>query len=62
MPAGAGRNPRTGTAVDVAEKYVPFFKTGKELRQKLNLAAKAQAVAAAQAAAAQAAAKSSGEA
>lgn len=49
-PARTGRNPRTGTAVDVAEKYVPFFKTGKELRQKLNLAAKAQAQAQATAA------------
>jgi integration host factor subunit beta len=39
-PARTGRNPRTGTAVDVQEKFVPFFKTGKELRQKLNLSAK----------------------
>ena len=31
-----GRNPRTGEAVQVAEKYVPFFKTGKELRERLN--------------------------
>jgi integration host factor subunit beta len=31
-----GRNPRTGEAVSVAAKYVPFFKTGKELREKLN--------------------------
>ncbi len=31
-----GRNPRTGTAVRVAEKFVPFFKTGKELRERLN--------------------------
>jgi integration host factor subunit beta len=30
------RNPRTGEAVYVAEKHVPFFKTGKELRQRLN--------------------------
>ncbi|WP_300295416.1 integration host factor subunit beta [Ferrovibrio sp.] len=36
-PARTGRNPRTGAAVDVQEKFVPFFKTGKELRQKLNL-------------------------
>lgn len=33
-----GRNPRTGEAVQVAEKAVPFFKTGKELREKLNSA------------------------
>lgn len=39
-PARTGRNPRTGTAVEVQEKFVPFFKTGKELRQKLNLTGK----------------------
>ncbi len=31
-----GRNPRTGAAVKVDEKVVPAFKTGKELRLKLN--------------------------
>ena len=31
-----GRNPRTGAAVPVQEKFVPFFKTGKELRERLN--------------------------
>ena len=31
-----GRNPRTGTRVAVTEKFVPFFKTGKELRERLN--------------------------
>ena len=31
-----GRNPRTGASVSVSEKFVPFFKTGKELREKLN--------------------------
>jgi len=31
-----GRNPRTGTAVEVDEKHVPFFKTGKLLRDRLN--------------------------
>ena len=31
-----GRNPRTGEAVEVDEKWVPFFKTGKELRARLN--------------------------
>ena len=35
-PPRAGRNPRTGEAVDVDEKWVPFFKTGKELRERLN--------------------------
>jgi integration host factor subunit beta len=34
--ARVGRNPRTGTAVAVSEKYLPFFKTGKELRERLN--------------------------
>lgn len=31
-----GRNPRTGQQVAVAEKSVPFFKTGKEMRERLN--------------------------
>ena len=31
-----GRNPRTGDSVEVDEKYVPFFKTGKRLRDRLN--------------------------
>jgi integration host factor subunit beta len=31
-----GRNPRTGETVTVAAKRVPFFKPGKELRQKVN--------------------------
>ncbi len=31
-----GRNPRTGEAVHVGEKYIPFFKTGKVLRGRLN--------------------------
>jgi integration host factor subunit beta len=31
-----GRNPRTGESVPVEEKYVPFFKTGKLLRDRLN--------------------------
>ena len=35
-PARTGRNPRTGESVDVEEKWVPFFKTGKELRERLN--------------------------
>jgi integration host factor subunit beta len=34
--ARMGRNPRTGEAVPVPEKRVPFFKTGKELRERLN--------------------------
>jgi len=35
-PARTGRNPRTGEPVHVEEKSVPFFKTGKELRERLN--------------------------
>ncbi len=35
-PARIGRNPRTGDKVQVEEKWVPFFKTGKELRLRLN--------------------------
>jgi integration host factor subunit beta len=31
-----GRNPRTGVAVRVAKKAVPYFKTGKEMRARLN--------------------------
>jgi integration host factor subunit beta len=34
--ARQGRNPRTGETVFVEEKFVPFFKTGKELRERLN--------------------------
>ncbi|ARJ68359.1 integration host factor subunit beta [Paracoccus contaminans] len=34
--ARTGRNPRTGEAVQVEQKYVPFFKTGKLLRDRLN--------------------------
>ena len=32
-----GRNPRTGEAVAVCEKTIPVFKTGKEMRKRLNL-------------------------
>ena len=35
-PARVGRNPRTGAKVAVAEKTVPFFKMGKEMRERLN--------------------------
>ncbi|WP_438727546.1 integration host factor subunit beta [Parasphingorhabdus sp. DH2-15] len=31
-----GRNPRTGEAVDVPSKRVPYFKPGKEMRERLN--------------------------
>ena len=34
--ARRGRNPRTGAAVDVPSKRVPYFKAGKEIRGRLN--------------------------
>ncbi len=34
--ARIGRNPRTGAAVQVADKHIPFFKTGKLLRERMN--------------------------
>jgi integration host factor subunit beta len=34
--ARLGRNPRTGDSVHVEEKHIPFFKTGKQLRERLN--------------------------
>ncbi|AWM78662.1 MULTISPECIES: integration host factor subunit beta [Phenylobacterium] len=34
--ARSGRNPRTGESVSVRAKHVPFFKSGKELRVRLN--------------------------
>jgi integration host factor subunit beta len=34
--ARTGRNPRTGEAVPVNEKVAPFFKAGKELRERVN--------------------------
>lgn len=35
--ARTGRNPRTGEAVKVAAKRVPYFKPGKEMRARLNM-------------------------
>ena len=35
--ARSGRNPRTGEAVSVCEKVIPVFKTGKDMRKRLNL-------------------------
>jgi integration host factor subunit beta len=34
--ARVGRNPRTGEMVQVAAKHLPYFKTGKELRERIN--------------------------
>ncbi|XOZ34684.1 integration host factor subunit beta [Halomonadaceae bacterium KBTZ08] len=36
-----GRNPKTGESVNLPEKYVPHFKPGKELREKVNDSMKA---------------------
>lgn len=41
--ARTGRNPRTGAAVAVVEKIVPFFKAGKELRERVNRGTPARA-------------------
>jgi integration host factor subunit beta len=35
--ARVGRNPRTGASVEVDAKRVPYFKPGKEMRERLNL-------------------------
>ncbi|MFC1834637.1 HU family DNA-binding protein [Thermodesulfobacteriota bacterium] len=32
-----GRNPKTGEKIEVKSKHLPFFKTGKELREKINV-------------------------
>jgi integration host factor subunit beta len=36
-PARQGRNPKTGETVALAGKYVPHFKPGKELRERVNM-------------------------
>ncbi len=41
--ARAGRNPRTGEAVSISEKVVPAFRTGKEMRHRLNPASQKRA-------------------
>ena len=35
--ARTGRNPRTGDAVEIEAKHVPYFKPGKEMRDRLNV-------------------------
>ena len=35
-PARTGRNPKTGDAVQIPAKYVPHFKPGKEMRERVN--------------------------
>jgi integration host factor subunit beta len=34
--ARTGRNPRTGAAVELSRTVIPFFRTGKQMRQRLN--------------------------
>jgi integration host factor subunit beta len=41
-PARRGRNPRSGESVHVKAKKVPSFRTGKELRKRMNAATEAQ--------------------
>jgi integration host factor subunit beta len=36
-PPRVGRNPKTGESVTLSAKYVPHFKPGKELRERVNL-------------------------
>jgi integration host factor subunit beta len=36
QPPRLGRNPRAGTAVPLAERYLPHFKPGKALRERVN--------------------------
>jgi len=38
-PPRVGRNPKTGESVSLSGKYVPHFKPGKELRERVNEAA-----------------------
>jgi integration host factor subunit beta len=38
-PPRIGRNPKSGESVKLDEKYVPHFKPGKELRERVNDAA-----------------------
>ena len=39
-PPRIGRNPKTGVKVEVPAKYVPHFKAGKELRERVDQAAR----------------------
>ncbi len=40
--ARLGRNPKTGEKVELEGKYVPHFKPGKELRERVNLSLQAE--------------------
>jgi integration host factor subunit beta len=52
-PARVGRNPKSGERVHVPEKFVPHFKAGKELRERVDAQQAANDAAAAAAAAGQ---------
>jgi len=41
-PPRIGRNPKSGDKVQVPEKYVPHFKAGKELRERVDYRAEGQ--------------------
>jgi integration host factor subunit beta len=41
-PPRKGRNPKTGEAVKLPEKYVPHFKPGKELRDRVNMGSRSK--------------------
>ena len=41
-PPRVGRNPKSGSSVSVPEKYVPHFKAGKELRERVDLSLELQ--------------------
>lgn len=43
-PPRMGRNPKTGDAVALAPKYVPHFKPGKELRERVNIFARGEPI------------------
>lgn len=51
-PARTGRNPKSGNPVQIPAKYVPHFKPGKEMRERVNAVAQEEAEAAAAKAAA----------
>jgi integration host factor subunit beta len=44
-PPRVGRNPKSGEKVKVPEKYVPHFKAGKELRERVDMAQSTSATA-----------------
>ncbi|OJY63736.1 MULTISPECIES: integration host factor subunit beta [unclassified Rhizobium] len=39
-PPKSGRNPKTNTSIFIEQKWVPFFKAGKEMQERLNAARK----------------------